>query len=257
MRSQETFTNSLLSAGVLAVFVVSMNKKVLVILIVLIVVVSAGLVYAQQNGYFINISNSNANLNTSISNSTVVENVTLTNGTLNLQVNADNISSVTINGVHYTTQQTPSAPPSSTEPQVLINYYGMNVGASGVLAFAGFLSQEPTANQTGQIICYTWNITMVNMNAGAPVGGSTVDQALSPLVEKYPQLITRNMVTNAFNEGNSNQLTLVHCCEAFGGNCDKCCFGLYANSPLSNDQINQLTQDLRTQLTSVIIDYYS
>jgi len=235
-----------------------MNKKVLVIAIALIVVISVGLVYAQQNGYFINISNSNANLNTSISNSTVVENVTMTNGTLNLQINADNISSVTINGVHYTTQQTPSAPPSSTEPQVLINYYGMNVGASGVLAFAGLISQEPTDNQTGQIICYTWNITVVNMNAGSPVGGSTVDQALAPLVAEYPQLLSETI--HEVGQGNSSQtssLTLMHCCGAFGGNYDKCCFGLYANSPLSNDQINQLTQDLRTQLTSVIIDYYS
>jgi hypothetical protein len=233
-----------------------MNKKVLVIAIAFIVVVSGGLVYAQQNGYFINISNSNANLNTSISNSTVVENVTLTNGTLNLQINADNISSVTI--ARARTQQTPSPPPSSTEPQVLINYYGMNVGASGVLAFAGLISQEPTDNQTGQIICYTWNITVVNMNAGSPVGGSTVDQALAPLVAEYPQLLSETI--HEVGQGNSSQtssLTLMHCCGAFGGNYDKCCFGLYANSQLSNDQINQLTKDLQTQLTSVIIDYYS
>lgn len=224
-----------------------MNKKVSVIAIALIVVMSVGLVFAQQNGYFINISNSNANLNTSIGNSTVVENVTLTNGTLNLQINADNISSVTINGVNYTTQQTPPAPPSSTEPQVLINYYGINVGASGVLAFAGFISQETPENQTGQIFCYTWNITMVNMNAGSPVGGSTVDQALAPLVAEYPQLVTETI--HEIGQGNSSQtssLTLMHCCSAFGGNYDKCCFGLYANGPLSNDKINQLTQDLRT-----------
>ena len=41
-----------------------MNKKVLVITIALIIVISFGLVYAQQNGYFISILNSNANLNT-------------------------------------------------------------------------------------------------------------------------------------------------------------------------------------------------
>jgi len=254
--SQETFTKTLLSAGFFVVLGISMNRKVLVIAILLIIVVSVGLVYAQQNGYFINISNSNANLNTSISNSTVVENVTLTNGTLNMRINADNISGVTINGVPYSAQQTPSPPPSSTEPQVLINYYGMNVGASGVLAFAGMIS--PNDNQTGQIICYTWNITMVNMNAGTPVGGSTVDQALAPLIAEYPQLITETKLE--FGQSNSSLtslLTLTHCCGAFGGNYDKCCFGLYANSPLSDDQINQLTQDLRTQLTSVIINYYS
>jgi hypothetical protein len=134
----------------------------------------------------------------------------------------------------------------------------MNVGASGVLAFAGLISQEPTDNQTGQIICYTWNITVVNMNAGSPVGGSTVDQALAPLVAEYPQLLSETI--HEVGQGNSSQtssLTLMHCCGAFGGNYDKCCFGLYANSQLSNDQINQLTKDLQTQLTSVIIDYYS
>jgi len=256
--SQEIFTKTFLSPCVFVVFGVSMNKKVLVIAVVLIVVVSVGLVYAQQNGYFINISNSNANLNTSISNSTVVENVTLTNGTLNMQINADNISSVTINGVPYSAQQTPSASPSSANPQVLINYYGMNVGAPGVLALAGMISEEPNDNQTGQIICYTWNITMVNMNAGSPVGGSAVDQALAPLISKYPQLVTETIPEMwQDNLSQNNSLTLMHCCSAFGGNYDKCCFGLYANSPLSSDQINQLTQDLQTQLISVIINYYS
>ena len=120
-----------------------MNKKLIAIVVVLILAVATGLVYAQENGYFLNITNSNVNLDTSITNSTVVENVTLTNGTLNLQVNADNISTVTINGVNYTAQQTPTSPPSSTAPQVMINFYGTNVGESGVLAFAGMLSNEP------------------------------------------------------------------------------------------------------------------
>jgi hypothetical protein len=49
-------------------------------------------VYAQETGYFFDITKSNATSSTGISNSTVIENVTLTNGTLNLQINADNIS---------------------------------------------------------------------------------------------------------------------------------------------------------------------
>lgn len=232
-----------------------MNKKLVAVVIVLILGVTVSLVYAQENGYFLNITNSNANLNTSITNSTVVENVTLTNGTLNLQINSDNISSVTINGVNYTAQSTPSSLPS-TAPSVTITYYGMNVGPSGVLAFAGMLAGEPSSNQTGQIICYAWNITMQNMNVNQPPGGSAFDQALAPLVAEYPQLITRN-IASAPGQGVSNQLTLMRCCGAFGGNYEKCCLGLYANSPLSTDQINQLTQDLRTQLTTVIINFYS
>jgi hypothetical protein len=233
-----------------------MKKKLVAIVAVLIIAATASLVYAQENGYFLNITNSNANLNTSISNSTVVENVTLANGTLNLQINADNLSSVIINGVNYTAQQTPN-PTASNTPQVLINYYGMNVGPSGILAFREFISGEPNDNQTGQIICYTWNITMVNLSAGSPVGGSTVDQALAPLVAKYPQLITDSIREPGQDNSTQSQVTLMHCCGAFGGNYNKCCFGLYANSPLSSDQINQLTEDLRAQLTSVIINYYS
>ena len=236
-----------------------MNKKLVAIVLALILAVTVSLVYARENGYFLNIINSNANLNTSITNSTVIENVSLTNGTLNLQISADNISTVTINGVKYTARQTPNSPPPSAAPQVIITYYGMNVGAYGVMALAGMLLGEPNANQTGQIICYTWNITMLNMNVDQPPGGSAIDQALAPLAAKYPQLLTQNIV-NPPGQGNSSQpsqLTLVHCCGPFGGNDDKCCFGLYANSPLSSDQINLLTQDLRTQLTSVIINWYS
>ena len=161
--------------------------------------------------------------------------------------------------MNYTAQQPPTSSPSSIAPQVIITYYGMNVGSPGVLAFAGMLPNGSSANQTEQVICYTWNITMQNMNVNQPPGGLAVDQALAPLVAKYPQLITEKVPQIPW-QGNSsqpNQVTLMHCCGAFGGNYDKCCFGLYADSPLSGDQINQLTQDLRTQLTSVIIDWYS
>ena len=232
-----------------------MNKKLLAIILVLILGVTVSLVYAQENGYFLDITNSNSNLNTSITNSTVVENITLSNGTLNMQINADNISSVTINGVNYTAQQTPTSPPSSSTPQVLITYYGMNVGASGVLEFAKMLPTGSSANQTGQAICYTWNITLLNMKVNQPPGGPEVNHALAPLATQYPQLITQNRPNPEL--GNTTELSPMHCCGAFGGNYNKCCFGLYANNPLSNDQINQLTQDLAAQLTNVLINWYT
>jgi hypothetical protein len=165
----------------------------------------------------------------------------LNNGTLNLRINADNISAVTINGVNYTAEPTTSSQPPYTAPSVTITFYGMNVGASGVLAFAGILSNEHSANQTGQIVCYTWNITMLNMNVNQPPGGSDFNQALAPLVTKYPELLTEN-IPNAVGQGVFIQLTLAHCCGGFGGNYEKCCFGLYANSTLSSDQIDQLTK---------------
>jgi hypothetical protein len=52
-------------------------KKKVPLAIILLVSLSVGLVYAQESGYLINITNSNANVNTVISNSTVVENVSL------------------------------------------------------------------------------------------------------------------------------------------------------------------------------------
>jgi hypothetical protein len=78
----------------------SMNKKVVLAVVALVLIIGIGVVYAQETGYLFDITNSNANINTAISNSTVIENVTLTNGTLNLQINADNISTVTINGIN-------------------------------------------------------------------------------------------------------------------------------------------------------------
>ena len=80
------------------------------VVVALVLIVSIGVVYAQETGYFLDITNSNASINSSITNSTVIENVTLTNGTLNINVNADNISSVTINGVNYTAAQPTTTP---------------------------------------------------------------------------------------------------------------------------------------------------
>ncbi|MGO8805567.1 MAG: hypothetical protein ACLQO7_03035 [Candidatus Bathyarchaeia archaeon] len=80
--------------------------------------VSVNLAYAQKNGYFLNITNSNPNVNTAINNSPVVENVTSTTGTLNLQINADNISSVTISGISQLSQDL-----STCLTSVIINFY--------------------------------------------------------------------------------------------------------------------------------------
>jgi hypothetical protein len=100
-----------------------MMKKKLIVVIIFLSLIGGGVVYAQETGYALDIANSNANINTSMSNSTVVENVTLSNGALTLNINADNVSSVTINGVNYTaTQSTPNNPlPSKVESIVPLN----------------------------------------------------------------------------------------------------------------------------------------
>lgn len=237
-----------------------MNKKLIVIAVALILIVSVSLVYAQQSGYFINIFNSNANLNTYVANSTVIENVTLSNSTLDLHINADNISSVIINGVNYTAQATPTASPSNS-PGIIISYYGLNVGPQAILSLTGMISSGDITDQNyTKVICYTWNITMVNLNANQAPGGPILDQALEPLVTEFPQMISWKPPIEVM-EGNSSEITytqtLLACCGAFGGNDDKCCLGLYASSPLSSDQIKLLTKDLIAQLTPALIDYYS
>ena len=228
-------------------------KKKVPLAIILLVSLSVGLVYAQESGYLINITNSNANINTVISNSTVVENVSLSNGTLNLQINSDNISSVIISGINYTAQQSPSP---QSPPNIIITYYGMNVGPAGILAFMSNPVLDTSNDQTvSSTICYTWNITVTNLTPTSLPGGN-FDQALAPLVTKYPNLLDQ-YIPNTVGHGVSNNLTPTWCCRSFNGNLAKCCFALFAKSELSSDQISSLTQDLTTQLTPAIIEWYS
>jgi hypothetical protein len=197
-------------------------KKKLLMAIILLSLISVGLVYAQESGFFLNIINSNANINTVISNSTVIENVTLTNGTLNLNINADNISSVTINGINYTAQQSSSSTPAR--------------------AWVNKLN-----NQSAPSFFYTWNLTIANVySAASPY--NVFESALQPLVSKYPQVITLTINSRTFFALDSG---------SFSSNLAKSFFALYSNTELSSDQINSLTQDLTTQLTPVLIQYYS
>ena len=204
-----------------------------------------GLVYAQENGYLINISNSNANINTVISNSTVIENITLSNGTLNLQINADNISSVIINGVNYTAQQSPN-------PAVIITYCGENVVPSELTGFPNpwiiTLTKQPAPDYF-----YSWNLTLVNI---IPLNSpfNIFPRLLQPLTSKYPQLVTMETYVQGVA---GNVTTLFVDATGFGGNPAKSCFVLYSNSQLSNDEIDSLTQNLITQLSPALIEWYS
>jgi hypothetical protein len=227
-------------------------KKRLIVVIILFCLIGVGLVYAQESGYLLNISNSNANINTVISNSTVIENVTLTNGTLNLQINSDNISSVTINGINYTAQQSQPTPPQTSA--VLITYYGENKVPGGIVGFPNPW-YDPFGNQSAPSFYYSWNITMVNIN---PVNGLGIpmQRAFEPLVTKYPMLATSFMDVPNMPYGTGN-LTLRADTVGFNGRLDKQCMVLFSYSELSNDQINNLTQDIITNLTPAIIEWYS
>ena len=217
---------------------------------ILLASVSLGLVYAQENGYFLSISDSNANISTVISNSTVIENVTLSNGTLNLQINADNISSVTINGVNYTAQPSPSP----AEPTVIMTYYGENTVPDAIEGFPNPWF-DPFTNQSAPSFYYSWNLTMVNLNPVSGVG-VPLERAFQPLVTKYPTLATVHVTIPNTPYGSGN-LTLRCDAVGFNGRMDKLCMVLFSYSQLSTDQIVNLTQDMITLLTPALIEWYS
>jgi hypothetical protein len=230
-------------------------KKKLLVAIILVSLMGVGLAYAQESGYLLNISDSNASINTVINNSTVIENVTLSNGTLNLQINADNISSVTINGINYTAQQSRPVPSQTPEtPTVIITYYGENIVPGGLVNFPNpwidFFN-----NQSTPPFYYSWNLTLVNINPISGVG-VPMERAFQPLVAKYPMLaISRTAIPNQpYNAGN---LTLWCDTTGFNGRMDKQCMVLFSYNQLSNEQVDNLTKDIITQLTPAIIEWYS
>lgn len=222
-----------------------LKKKLLVAVIVLLSVLGVSIVYAQENGYFLNLTNSDANINTAITNSTVIENVTLSNGALTLNINTDNISSVTINGINYTATQ----PSASNEPAVIITYYGENMVPDCIENF-------PNLNyESAPRFYYSWNVTAVNIN---PVNsfGFPMQHAFQTLVPKYPQLATMHIDVPNQPYGTGN-LTLAFDSVGFNGRLDKQCMVIYANSQLSPDQITSLTQDIVSVLPPAIIEWYS
>jgi hypothetical protein len=225
------------------------NKKVLASAFLLALIVTIGLAYAVENGFFIKITNSNGNINTTISNSTVIENVTLTNGTLNMQINADNISSVIINGINYSAQ-----PTQNPKPEILLTYYGENAVPEGIVGFPNPWF-DLFSNQSAPSYHYSWNLTMVNLNPVNGIGVPT-ERAFQPLVTKYPMLATSHMFVPNAPYGSGN-LTLYCDMTGFNGRMDKLCMVLFSYSQLDSDQINNLTQDMIAQLTPAIIEWYS
>jgi hypothetical protein len=123
-------------------------------------------------------------------------------------------------------------------PPVLITYYGENIVPEGLENFPSITHP----------LFYSWNLTMTNLN---PVNGIGVpaESAVQPLISKYPQLTTA--------QGISGDQTLLMDAVAINGNMARQCFVIFANSQLSNDQIDSLTEDLNTYLTPALVEWYS
>lgn len=219
----------------------------------LLCILGAGIVYAQEAGYFIDLTGSNAHINTLIANSIVVENVTLSNGTLILNINTDNVSSVIIIGINYTAAQpTPTA--ASYQPAVIVTYFGENKVPDGIVGFPNPWF-DPYTNQAAPNYYYSWNITLVNINTVNGLG-VPIERAFQPLVTKYPQLATSCMAdpNQPYDTGN---LTLRADTVEFNGRLDKQCMVLFSYSQLSAEEIPNLTEDIIIELTPTIIEWYS
>jgi hypothetical protein len=136
---------------------------------------------------------------------------------------------------------------------VIITYYGENMVTPGLTGFPNPW-MDFWYNQSTPPFYYSWNLTVVNINPVSGVG-TPMGPALEPLVAKYPMLaISHVTVPNA--PPGTGPLTLWVDTTGFNGRLDKQCMVLYSYSQLSSDQITSLTQDLTTQLTPAIIDWY-
>jgi len=231
------------------------------IIIALILVISVSAVVAQETGYFFDFTNSNATINSAITNSSVIENVTITNGTLNLFIDADNISSVTINGINYTAQPPNNQSPSPTYTQgaitATITYYGQNIVPPGLTGFPtdpyhAWYEKNQTLPSYGY---YTWRLTLQNINSmDSP--NVAFDRMLPSFVAKYPELLTRNE-TELGTSNLTNVLTVRYDMTRFNANMANWCFVLFTRSELTPEQLNSLTTDLQTIVAPTIIDWYS
>lgn len=144
---------------------------------------------------------------------------------------------------------------SGNKPTVDIRYYGVNVGPNGNIGFVQVPTVDAATNQTVKVITYyTWNITITHLNPATPPGD--FDQALEPLVAKYPDLFT-TYIPNTTGEGVTKNVTVQWTCYSYNGNNAESGLTLCAKNELSNQQITQLTQDLKSELPAVILKYYS
>ena len=132
-----------------------------------------------------------------------------------------------------------------SQPPVLITYHGENTVPEGLVGFPSI---------TNHPFFYSWNLTMTNLN---PVSGIGVpaEQALQPLVSKYPQLATVNMYV--IDQGYYGNLTLLMDATAYTGNMARQCFVIFAKSQLSSEQIISLTEDLNTYIAPALVEWYS
>jgi len=229
------------------------KKKIILASAFIIILASVSLVAADEAGIVtINIFNSpSTQLHTDILNSTIegqtnytnslaIENVTLTNSTLTLNVNGQNIT-VTDQGGNITINlpnQTPTATPTITptiKPTPTTN--PTSTATLQPLLSVTFIKYGPTHSPLGNGTQYDFNVTVnvptsLNYPWGKNVTHEKLGQALIPLASKY-NLTTSNY--NGFTTAAWQNMVVVD-----GENT----FSLWSSVTLTQDQIQSLTSDL-------------
>ena len=229
------------------------KKRIILVSAFIIILASVSLVAANEAGIVtINIFNSpSTQLHTDILNSTIegqtnytnsqaIENVTLTNSTLTLNVNGQNITvtdqggNITINSPNPTPTATPTITPTinptptATPTPTTITQTHLSVT---------FIKYGPNHSPIGNGTQYDFNVTVnvstsLNYPWGKNVTHEKLGQALIPLASKY-NLATSNY--NGFTTAAWQNMVVVD-----GENT----FSLWSTTILTQDQIQSLTSDL-------------
>lgn len=240
------------------------KKRIVLVSAFIIVLASVSMVAADEAGIFtINIFNSpNSQIYTDISNSTIegqtnytnsqaIENVTLTNSTLTLNLNDQNITiidqggNITIDAPNQTPTSTPTPAPTINPPTPTPTATPTITASSQPLLSITFIKYGPNHSPIGNGTQYDFNVTVnvptsLNYPWGKNVTHEKLGQELVPLASKY-NLATSNYY--GFITAKWQNMVVVA-----GENI----FSLWSNDILTPDQIQSLTFDLYDAFSSVI-----
>lgn len=246
------------------------KKRIILASAFIIILASVSLVAADEAGIFnINIFNSpNSQIHTDISNSTIegqtnytnsqaIENITLTNSTLTLNINGQNVTiterdgNMTIDRPNQTPAPRPTSTPTPTPTHTPTatstpapTSTATTIPTSGIVSVT-FIGSGPNRSPVGNGTQYDFNVTVgmptsLNYPFGKNITHDILGQALMPLATKY-DLTTRN-IGNVTTGAWQNMVVVA------GENT----FSLWSNTPLTLDQRQNLTSDLQNMFASIV-----
>lgn len=126
---------------------------------------------------------------------------------------------------------------SSSQPSAVFTYIGENTVPQEITNFPSSTDKP----------YYSFDLKITNINVEDGIG-TPGEQALQQLVSKYPQLATRTIP-------GTNETTLQFDVTSFSGSLTHQCVVFFANSNLTNEQIQSLTTDLNNYFSPAIIQW--